>query len=72
VTVCGEAAADPIAFPLLLGMGVDGLSVGANRVSDVRRRVRLLDASRATMIAEEALESRSAGAVAALVAPLTR
>jgi phosphocarrier protein FPr len=72
VTVCGEAAADPIAFPLLLGMGVDGLSVGANRVSDVRRRVRLLDVSRATTVAEEALESRSAGAVAALVAPLTR
>jgi len=72
VTVCGEAAADPIAFPLLLGMGVDGLSVGGNRVSDVRRRVRLLDVSRATTVAEEALESRSAGAVAALVAPLTR
>ena len=72
VTVCGEAAADPIAFPLLVGLGVDGLSVGASRVADIRRRIRGLDASRAVAVAAEALESRSAGAVAALVAPLSR
>ena len=72
MTVCGEAAGDPIAFPLLVGLGVDGLSVGASRVADIRRRVRGLDASRAVAVAAEALESRSAGAVAALVAPLSR
>lgn len=72
VTVCGEAAADPIAFPLLVGLGVDGLSVGASRVADIRRRIRGLDASRAVAVAADALESRSAGAVAALVAPLSR
>ena len=72
VTVCGEAAGDPIAFPLLVGLGVDGLSVGASRVADIRRRVRGLDATRAVAVAAEALESRSAGAVAALVAPLSR
>ena len=72
VTVCGEAAGDRIALPLLVGLGVDGLSVGASRVADIRRRVGELDASRAALTATEALESRSAGAVAALVAPLSR
>ncbi len=72
VTVCGEAAGDPIALPLLVGLGVDALSVGAARVADVRRRVRLLDSGRAAAVAAEALRSRSAGAVAALAAPLAR
>jgi multiphosphoryl transfer protein len=40
VEVCGEAASDPATFPLLLGLGVDELSVGAARVGLVRAWVR--------------------------------
>jgi multiphosphoryl transfer protein len=72
VTVCGEAAGDPIAMPLLIGLGVDGLSVGAGRVAEVRDHVRRLDSAMATRLAEEAVVSRSAAAVAALGAPLRR
>jgi phosphocarrier protein FPr len=72
VTVCGEAAGDPIAMPLLVGLGVDGLSVGAGRVAEVRDHVRRLDSAMATRLAEEAVVSRSAAAVAALGAPLRR
>jgi phosphocarrier protein FPr len=72
VTVCGEAAGDPIAMPLLVGLGVDGLSVGAGRVAEVRDHVRRLNSAMATRLAEEAVASRSAQAVAALTAPLRR
>jgi phosphoenolpyruvate-protein phosphotransferase len=37
VAVCGEAAGDPASIPLLVALGVDELSVGSTRLSDVRR-----------------------------------
>ncbi|MFL5956228.1 MAG: putative PEP-binding protein, partial [Solirubrobacterales bacterium] len=43
VEVCGEAASDPVTVPLLIGLGVDELSVGASRVAAARRWVRALD-----------------------------
>jgi phosphoenolpyruvate-protein kinase (PTS system EI component) len=43
VDVCGEAASDAAAMPILVGLGVDELSVAAARVGEVRRRIRGLD-----------------------------
>ena len=43
VDVCGEAASDPQAMAVLIGMGVDELSVAAARVGQVRRWIRELD-----------------------------
>ena len=42
VDVCGEAASDPNAMPMLVGLGVDELSVAAARVGLVRQWVREL------------------------------
>jgi len=44
VAVCGEAAGDPATIPLLVGLGVDELSVGPARLPDVlgRRAARAL------------------------------
>jgi phosphoenolpyruvate-protein kinase (PTS system EI component) len=42
VGVCGEAAGDPAAIPLLLERGVDELSVGPARLAEVRRFVQTL------------------------------
>jgi phosphoenolpyruvate-protein kinase (PTS system EI component) len=42
VEVCGEAAGDPVMVPLLLGLGVDELSVGAARVGELRAQIRSL------------------------------
>jgi phosphoenolpyruvate-protein kinase (PTS system EI component) len=39
VSVCGDAAADPLVLPLLIGLGVRTLSVGAARVPQVARQV---------------------------------
>jgi phosphoenolpyruvate-protein kinase (PTS system EI component) len=39
VSVCGDAAADPLVLPLLLGQGIRTLSVGAARVPQVARLI---------------------------------
>jgi len=43
VDVCGEAASDASAMHVLVGLGVDELSVAAARVGQVRQWVRELD-----------------------------
>jgi phosphoenolpyruvate-protein kinase (PTS system EI component) len=69
VEVCGEAASSPVAMPLLLGLGVDELSVGAARVGQVRRWVRALEHEQMRAIAYSALKLESAAEVAQLVGP---
>jgi phosphoenolpyruvate-protein kinase (PTS system EI component) len=71
VEVCGEAASDPVAMPLLVGLGVDELSVGAARVAAVRRWVRALEKGEASRLAERALHAADAVEVEALVAGLS-
>jgi phosphoenolpyruvate-protein kinase (PTS system EI component) len=72
VEVCGEAAGDPIMLPLLVGLGVDELSVGASRVGIVREWVRGLSFAEAAELADRALECACAEEVGLLVAPLAR
>ncbi len=55
VSVCGELAADPSAVPVLLGLGVDELSVAPEAVADVKALVRRLDTRRCRELATEAL-----------------
>ncbi|HMJ38577.1 MAG TPA: putative PEP-binding protein [Verrucomicrobiae bacterium] len=43
VDVCGESASDAVAMPILVGLGVDELSVAAARVGEVRQWIRGLD-----------------------------
>ena len=43
VDVCGEAASDPTALPVMVGFGADELSVAAARVGQTREWVRSLD-----------------------------
>jgi multiphosphoryl transfer protein len=40
VDVCGEAASDGVAMPIMIGLGADELSVAAARVGEVRQRIR--------------------------------
>jgi phosphoenolpyruvate-protein kinase (PTS system EI component) len=65
--VCGEAASDPVTMPLLVGLGVDELSVGAARVGTVREWVRRLSAADAAGLAGRALSCHDAADVAALM-----
>ena len=66
--VCGDAASDPVAATLLVGLGVDELSVGAAHVGRVRAWVRDLEHAAAERAAREALTLTSAAEVERLVA----
>lgn len=55
VGLCGEMAADILFTPLLVGLGMDELSVGAPRVPAVKHAVRSLDYSSCKAMAFEAL-----------------
>ncbi len=67
VAVCGEVAADPLAVPVLLGLGVGELSVSPQAVPGVKRAVRELDLLDCSDLAARALEAAGAGQVRALV-----
>jgi phosphoenolpyruvate-protein kinase (PTS system EI component) len=62
IDVCGEAASDAIAMPILVGLGVDELSVAAARVGEVRSWVRGLDYAACREISERRLLSQPADA----------
>ncbi len=67
IEVCGEAASDPRMLPLLVGLGIDELSVGAAQVGAVRARIRALDAGDAGRLARSTLAMESAEDVEAAV-----
>jgi phosphoenolpyruvate-protein kinase (PTS system EI component) len=62
VDVCGEAASDPIAMPILVGLGVNELSVAAARVGEVRESIRRLDFAACRQAAEKLLLGQPADA----------
>jgi phosphoenolpyruvate-protein phosphotransferase len=67
VGVCGELAADPLAVPVLIGLGVDELSVSARSIPEVKARVREFSLSQAQNLAQQALAVGSPAEVRALV-----
>jgi phosphoenolpyruvate-protein kinase (PTS system EI component) len=56
VDVCGEAASDSNVMPVLVGLGVDELSVAAARVGQVREWVRGLDYAAEARASEQLLQ----------------
>jgi phosphotransferase system enzyme I (PtsI) len=55
-SVCGEMAADPLAVPLLVGMGFSGLSVAPAAITAVRRSVTAMRRSDARRLVDELLD----------------
>jgi len=55
VAVCGEAASDELAIPVLVGLGVRELSVAPYAVPGVKASLRELDVERCGIMAAEAL-----------------
>ena len=72
VSVCGEMASDPILAPLLLGLGVDELSVAPALLPPVKFLIRRLKMTEATALAEFALQSESASEILARCQELAR
>ena len=67
VAVCGELAGDPDGAALLIGLGVDELSMGAGSFGAVKRAVAGRTRDELVAMARDALAATSAGAVRALV-----
>jgi multiphosphoryl transfer protein len=66
VGVCGELGADPLAVPVLVGLGVSELSVNPPAIPATKEAVRLVDAGAAATLVDEALRLSSAADVRAL------
>jgi len=60
VGVCGELGADPQAVPILVGLGVDELSVAIPSIPTVKAQIRALSLSTAKRLAAQALECTTA------------
>jgi phosphotransferase system enzyme I (PtsI) len=67
VGVCGEMAGDPLTAILLVGLGVDELSVSCFDLPRVKAAIRSVPAMKARDLAERALLCESASAVRALL-----
>ncbi len=67
VAVCGAVAGDPIAVPLLIGLGVTELAVGSGAVARIKALVRRLNAADCRRLAEEAMQLPGAAEVRARV-----
>ena len=71
VAVCGEAAADPVLMPVLIGLGVEELSVGPASIPTVRARLTELDLAQCRALAVRALAASSVAEVQAIAAEAT-
>jgi len=55
ISVCGEMAGDPASAVLLMGLGIDALSMAASSIPPVKRAIRAFARQRAQLLAADAL-----------------
>ena len=67
VSVCGGLASDPVAVPILVGMGVRRLSCTPGSLARIKALIRTLDAGQCAALARRAQALASAPAVRSLV-----
>jgi phosphotransferase system enzyme I (PtsP) len=67
VSVCGEMAGDPAGALVLLGMGVDALSMSPASFGRVKLVIRAFTSKRARALADQALEQEDEGQVRGLL-----
>ena len=70
--MCGEIAGDPLAVPILVGLGVGELSASPSRVPVIKEIVRALSTGEVEDDARNALELGTAAEVRALAAERLR
>jgi phosphocarrier protein FPr len=66
--ICGELGSDPAAVPILLGLGMDELSVSIPAVATVKAQVRSLNMADLGSLAQKALTCSTAQEVRELAA----
>lgn len=70
VGLCGELAADPLAVPILLGLGLDELSLNSQSIPEIKQIITQLTVAEAQAIAATALKLDSASQVRDLLTSL--
>lgn len=65
--ICGELGSDPQAVPILIGLGIDELSVNTPSVPLVKAQIRSLKVSELQLLARQALDCSTAQEVRELV-----
>lgn len=67
VSMCGEMASDPVAIPILIGMGLDNFSMSSASVLAVRKQIRMLERERYSERIHEVLSMGTSEEVEAFV-----
>ncbi|HVO01700.1 MAG TPA: phosphoenolpyruvate--protein phosphotransferase [Candidatus Cybelea sp.] len=67
ISVCGEIAGDPKFVPLLLGLGIQELSMAVGNIPRIKQRVRGLDFAAAARCARIIMEQTDSGRIAMLL-----
>ncbi|MFZ0132174.1 MAG: phosphoenolpyruvate--protein phosphotransferase, partial [Desulfobacterales bacterium] len=67
VVICGEMASDPLNTPILLGLGIDELSMNPQAIPTIKQMIRSIKVSDTRALVAEALELMSAEKVSALL-----
>jgi len=67
VSMCGEMAADNLALPVLLGLGLESISVAASAIPSIKRTIRALSYEKAKVLADECLTASHEVEVIALI-----
>ena len=66
VGLCGEMAADLTMTPLLVGLGVDELSVGAHNLPSIKKAIRSLNQAECSEMMVQVLKSKSSPDITSL------
>ena len=66
-SICGEMAGDPVATALLVGLGLDMLSMSPGLIPEVKEVIRSTDMGDAQELARRCLEMRSGHEVRSLL-----
>lgn len=67
VGMCGEIAAEPMAIPILLGMGLDEFSMNPSSIPQAKAIIRTWDTYQAALLAKQALQCETPSDVQNLV-----
>jgi phosphotransferase system enzyme I (PtsI) len=67
ISVCGEIAGDPRFAPLLLGLGIQELSMAVNALPRVKQRIRSLDYLASARFARQVMDQSDSGRISTLI-----
>jgi phosphocarrier protein FPr len=72
VGLCGELAADPLAAPILLGLGLDEVSLNPQAIPGFKQAIAQLTMAQAETIVASAMDQDSAADVTELIRKLSQ